>query len=71
MLPAQQGEGRMARGMFRMADGWVQVDYEGKSSIPVSREYYVERGYLPPYEKLPTEEEYKAKNPPPVADGQN
>lgn len=51
----------MGIGLWR--DGhWVQVSYEGQESIPISRALYEKRGYRPPYDELPTKEEYEASN---------
>ncbi len=47
----------MATGMYLRIDGLVQVDYDG-TSIPVSRSKYEENGYMPEFEKLPSEAEY-------------
>ena len=49
----------MARGIFRTDDDWVQVDY-GKHTAPVPRDRYEQNGYEPPFEKLPTEDAYRA-----------
>jgi hypothetical protein len=49
----------MATGIFRRADGSVQVDYDG-SNIPISRSKYEANGYKPDFDKLPLEAEYWA-----------
>lgn len=51
----------MGTGLWR--DGhWVQVSYEDRESIPISKALYEARGYQPPFDKLPTKEEYEARN---------
>jgi hypothetical protein len=49
----------MAKGIFRTADDWVQVDY-GTNSAPIPRSKYEDKGYKPPFETLPLESEYYA-----------
>ena len=50
----------MGTGLWR--DGhWVQVSYEDLESVPISRALYEKRGYAPPFDKLPTKEEYEAR----------
>lgn len=49
----------MATGLFRTADGSVQVDYDG-IPIPIPRSKYEENGYRPDFNKLPLEAEYWA-----------
>ena len=50
----------MERGLWR--DGhWVQVSYEDIESVPISRALYERRGYQPPFDELPTKEEYEAR----------
>jgi hypothetical protein len=41
----------MAVGMFRSAEGWVQVDY-GTGNIPIPRSKYEEYKYKPDYDRL-------------------
>jgi hypothetical protein len=41
----------MAKGVYRMADGQVRVEY-GKRQTFISRAQYKANGYLPPYDKL-------------------
>jgi len=49
----------MGTGMFR--DGrYALVSYDGKVEIPITRVLYDERGYEPPFDQLPTREEYVA-----------
>jgi hypothetical protein len=50
----------MATGMFRTADGSVQVDYDG-NNIPIPRSKYEENGYKPEFDKLPLEADYWAE----------
>jgi hypothetical protein len=51
----------MGTGLWR--DGhWVQVLYEGREAIPISRALYEERGYQPPFEDLPTKKDYEARS---------
>jgi hypothetical protein len=49
----------MPIGLFKAADQSVQVDYDG-ASIPIPRSTYEKNGYKPDFDKLPTEDEYKA-----------
>lgn len=49
----------MAKGIYRTVDGLVQVDH-GIHSAPMPRTRYVELGYQPPFETLPSEAEYLA-----------
>ena len=48
----------LAVGIFRTEDGWAQVDY-GTRSGPIPRDLYEEKGYLPAFEDLPTEADYR------------
>jgi len=49
----------MGTGLWR--DGlWVQVSYEGRESVSISRGLYEKRGYQPPFDQLPTRNEYEA-----------
>jgi len=50
----------MAKGVYRMPDGQVMVDY-GRRQSPISRAQYKANGYRPPYEKLPAETPKEAK----------
>jgi hypothetical protein len=51
----------MEHGLWR--DGpFVQVSYENIVTVPISRALYESRGYQPPFDELPTKEEYEAKN---------
>lgn len=50
----------MGIGLWR--DGhWVQVRYENRASVPISKALYEERGYQPPFEQLPEKAEYEAR----------
>lgn len=60
MLSGKHG-GDMANGLFRDGDH-AQVSYDGKASIPITREQYESQGHLPPFDMLPTREEYETKN---------
>lgn len=57
------GVTKLAKGVYRDSDGWVTVDY-GTSRMPIDRDTYEENGYLPPFDKLPSKEEYEAGNTP-------
>lgn len=49
----------MERGLWR--DGqFVQVSYEEIVTVPISRALYEKRGYKPPFQELPTKEEFEA-----------
>lgn len=51
----------MERGLWR--DGqFVQVNYEDMVTVPISKALYEQRGYQPPFDELPTKEEYEARN---------
>ena len=51
----------MGTGLWR--DGhWVQVSYDSVEKVPISRALYEKRGYQPPFDKLPTKEEYEARH---------
>jgi hypothetical protein len=41
----------MAKGVYRLPDGQVMVDY-GRRQASVPRAQYKANGYLPPYDKL-------------------
>lgn len=49
------------KGVFR-DNGWVAVDYPPSARFPIPQEYYEDRGYQPPHDKLPSKEEYEARN---------
>jgi hypothetical protein len=49
----------MGKGLWR--DGhWVQVSYEDRVCVAISKALYEERGYQPPFDELPTKAEYEA-----------
>lgn len=47
----------MAKGMYRDGD-WAQVSYAGQS-IPITRALYEDEGHIPPFDDLPTKEEFE------------
>jgi hypothetical protein len=49
----------MPKGLHRESDECVMVDY-GKHLIPIPRKRYEVNRYQPPFEALPTKEEYDA-----------
>lgn len=49
----------MNRGLFR--DGNWATFTDGHNSMPVPRDTYEMRNYQPPFDDLPTREEYEAK----------
>lgn len=51
-----------ARGLYKDKDGWVMVSHPGGHEISTDKETYLSRGYEPPYENLPKEEDYFRKN---------
>ena len=51
----------MKVGLFRDS-AFVQVSYEGLATVPISRALYEKRGYWPPFDDLPTKEEYEAED---------
>ena len=48
----------MARGQFRTANNWAMVDY-GKHQFPIVEAQYRLQQHEPPFEMLPSEEEWK------------
>ena len=50
----------MAKGLYLMRDGQVLVDY-GTRRVPISAAQYRANGYRPPFGKLPTEAQPKAR----------
>lgn len=49
----------MQRGLWR--DGhWAQVSYDNIEAAPISRTLYEKRGYDPPFDALPTKQDYEA-----------
>ena len=53
----------MAKGIYRMPDGQVMVDY-GRRRSPISRAQYKANGYQPTYDKLGVESLQGAKGEP-------
>jgi len=51
----------MGIGLWR-DEHFAQVSYEDLESIPISRRLYEERGYQPPFDELPTKEQYEARH---------
>lgn len=49
-------------GQYRDENGWVMVHYDGGHSAPIPRERYEGKEYQPPYDDLPTKEEYEARH---------
>ncbi len=50
----------MAKGLYRMPDGQVMVDY-GRRRAPISRAQYKANGYQPTYDKLLAQPPQEAK----------
>lgn len=48
----------MTAGLYRDGE-WAQVS-DGKIAAPIPRSQYEAKGYLPPFDQLPTREEYNA-----------
>jgi hypothetical protein len=53
----------MAKGVYRMPDGQVMVDY-GRRQAPISRAQYKANGYQPTYDKLGGKPPHGAKGEP-------
>ena len=53
----------MAKGVYRMPDGQVMVDY-GRRQSPISRAQYKANGYQPTYDKLGVKSLQGAKGEP-------
>ena len=51
----------MFTGMYRDGEH-VQMSYEKMASIPISRALYEKQAYAPPFDDLPTREEYEARD---------
>ena len=49
----------MIKGVYRHGE-WGKVDYGGQFLLTVPRKRYDSQGIQPPFEMLPTEDEYKA-----------
>jgi hypothetical protein len=45
------------QGLYRDRDGWVMVQYDKHQAI-IDRDTYVANGYVPPYDSLPTQDQY-------------
>ena len=58
MLPHEQKEAAMPKGVYRDTGGWVHVNYEDKYQMPMHRSDYEEHDYKPAFESLPTKEKY-------------
>lgn len=52
----------MATGLYRTNDGWVQVAYGDKTSFPISKKRYEQKGYQPAFDSLPSEHDPIAIN---------
>jgi len=50
----------VARGVFREEE-FAQVDYDGRASYPMPRDEYEAKHIQPPFDELPSREEYFAK----------
>ena len=53
--------GEMAKGLYKDAQQWVMVDY-GSHRARVQKTTYEANGYKPPYQDLPTEDQYRASD---------
>ena len=51
----------MAKGLYRMSDGQVLVEYGNRRRVPIPSAQYKANGYKPPYGKLPPEVPRKAR----------
>jgi hypothetical protein len=49
----------MAKGVYRDGDSAI-VDYGTTARMPVPKKDYVAKGYRPPFDELPTKEQYEA-----------
>jgi hypothetical protein len=45
----------MAKGLYRMSDGQVLVEYGKRRRVPIPSAQYKANGYNPPCDKLPPE----------------
>jgi hypothetical protein len=45
----------MAKGLYRMSDGQVLVEYGKRGRVPIPSAQYKANGYNPPCDKLPPE----------------
>ncbi len=50
----------MTKGLYRDGD-WATI-FDGNNAIPIPKARYVQQGYEPPFDQLPTKKEYDAKN---------
>jgi hypothetical protein len=50
----------MAKGLYRMSDGQVLVEYGKRRRVPIPSAQYKANGYRPPRDKLPPEVPRKA-----------
>ena len=50
-------EANLAKGLYRDGD-WAQISYAGQS-IPITRTLYEDEGHIPPFDALPTKEEFE------------
>ena len=51
----------MAKGLYRMSDGQVLVEYGNRRRVPIPSAQYKANGYNPPCDKLPAEVPRKAR----------
>jgi hypothetical protein len=51
----------MAKGLYRMSDGQVLVEYGKRRRVPIPPAQYKANGYKPPCDKLPPEVPRKAR----------
>ena len=49
----------MTKGLYRDKEGWAVV-YYGRHRMPITRAQYINKGYCPPYDKLPSKAKYQA-----------
>jgi hypothetical protein len=45
----------MAKGLYRMSDGQVLVEYDKRRRVPIPSAQYKANGYKPPCDKFPPE----------------
>jgi hypothetical protein len=50
----------MAKGLYRMSDGQVLVEYGNRRRVPISAAQYKANGYKPACDKVPPEVPRKA-----------
>ena len=51
----------MAKGLYRMRNGQVLVEYDKRRRVPIPSAQYKANGYKPPCDKLPPEVPRKAR----------